>query len=293
MPQHVVVTGAGGFVGGFLATWFAGRGRKVTAISRRPVAPAAAPCRLSWRVADLCAPAALPERFDALIHCAAEIPARCPDPSALYSRNLDASRNVFGRALDAGARSVVFLSSMSVYGSIDVPVVTEDTVPRNPDPYGKAKRDAEGLLAAAVEGDLASGLALRLPGTVGRGSHHNFLSDALARVLAREDVHARNPEALFNNIVYVGDLARFLEAWVDRPRDGLHVANLAARDPLTIRELLSLLFALCGQEERLIFEPGDKVPFLISLDRALTLGYRPASVRESLAAFVADSTAAG
>jgi len=291
MALHVVVTGAGGFVGGFLAHWLAARGCEVTAISRRPAeASAQAMPGLAWRVADLSLPASLPRRFDALIHCAAETPERCPDRANLHRRNMDISRSVFGQLLEARARSAVYLSSISAYGTVAASVVTEDMPPLDLDPYGRAKRDSENLFQSRVERGLASGLAIRLPGTVGKGSHDNFLSIALKRVLSGEAVKGRNPDSPFNNIVYVGDLAAFLHAWLADPRPGYAVTNLGAREPLPMREVLSLLFAFSRRDERVVFEPGGKQPFLISLDRALSLGYRPATVRASLECFVRDST---
>jgi nucleoside-diphosphate-sugar epimerase len=290
MALHVVVTGAGGFVGGFVARWLAARGCEVTAISRRPVGTSDEVLpRLAWREADLSLPGSLPRRFDALIHCAAETPERCPDPANLYRRNMDVSHSVFGQLLEARARSAVFLSSMSAYGTVAAPVVTEDMPPLDLDPYGRAKRDSENLLQSCVERGLESGLAIRLPGTVGKGSHDNFLSTALRRVLSGELVKARNPDAPFNNIIYVGDLAAFLEAWMANPRSGYTVTNLGASEPLPMREVLSLLFAFSGRDERVVFEPGGKRPFLISLERALSLGYRPATVRASLESFVRES----
>jgi hypothetical protein len=49
-----------------------------------------------------------------------------------------------------------------------------------------------------------------------------------------------------------------------------------------------LLFTLTGRPERVVFESGGKKPFLISLERAITLGYRPSTVKASLEAFVRD-----
>jgi hypothetical protein len=66
------------------------------------------------------------------------------------------------------------------------------------------------------------------------------------------------------------------------------VTNLAASDPLRFRDVLRLLFSLSGREERLAFEPGGKPAFLISLDRAVSLGYRPSTVRASVEYFVRD-----
>lgn len=286
MALHVVVTGAGGFVGGFVARWLAARGCKVTAISRRPGGEARP--NLNWREADLRSPGSLPARFDTLLHCAAETPERCPEPANLYQRNVDLSRSAFEQAMAARAQSVVFLSSMSAYGAVSVPEITEDTPPGELDPYGCAKRDSESLLQSCVERGFPSALAIRIPGTVGKGSHDNFLSVALARVLKGETVKGRNPESLFNNVVYVGDLGAFLGAWIANPKPGYAVTNLAATDPLPMREVVALLFEFAGREERFVFEAGGRKPFLISLARALALGYRPATVKASIESFVRD-----
>jgi len=291
MSPHVVVTGAGGFVGGFLARRLASRDCVVTAITRRPEDDDGVIPGLTWRRADLREPGALPRRFDVLLHCAAEIPARCPEPMALYQRNLDVASKIFGEAVAAGARTVVFTSSMSVYGSIAVPVVAENTQPQDPDPYGRAKWDAERLLEACVGRGLFSGLSIRLPGTVGRGSHDNFLSHALERILADDAIRGRHKDALFNNIVYVGDLADFLATWIASPRAGYHVTNIAACEPIRIGEMFSWLFACAGKPERITFTEDGKTPFQISLECAVALGYRPATVRDSVAAFVRDCLA--
>jgi nucleoside-diphosphate-sugar epimerase len=274
MAAHVVVTGAGGFVGGHVARWLAGRGLTVTAHTRQQ--------------ADLRSPGSLPPRFDALIHCAAETPERCPEPARLYERNMDLSRSVFEQALGAGAKCTVFLSSMSAYGSISVDELTEDSPPGELDAYGRAKRDSETLLQDCVARGLASGLSIRLPGTVGKGSHDNFLSVFLGRVLRGEKLKGKNADALFNNVVYVGDLAVFLGDWLSAPKPGYSVTNLAASDPLPMREVLGLLYTCAGRAPDLEFDAGGKKPFLISLVRARSLGYKPASVRSSLEAFVRD-----
>ena len=285
-PLHVVVTGAAGFVGNFLSHWLAGQGMQVTAITRQS-APAASPS-LTWRRGDLAAPDSLPLKFDSLVHCAAEIPARCSDAQLLYSRNIDASRSVFKQSVAARAQSIVFLSSMSAFGALSVPLVTEETPPDQPDPYGRAKLDAERQLEALVDNGFPSGLSIRLPGTVGKGSHHNFLSDALARIFKGEAITAKNPQSLFNNIVHVRDLAVFLGDWISAPRPGYAMTMLAAQEALPLARVVSLLFEAASKSELSRFEDGGKKPFLISLDRARSLGYRPSTVEASIRAMVRD-----
>jgi len=287
----VVITGAGGFLGGYTARWFASRRYPVTATVRRSP-PGAFGARVAVVAGDLRQRGLLPDRFDVLIHCAAETPSRCPDHDQLRASNVESAEAVFTQARAAGARAVVFLSSMSVYGEINVPVVTEALRPVNPDPYGMSKAQGEALLEAATTSGLPSGLSIRLPGTVGHGSHDNFLSEALPRARAGETLTVRHPSALFNNIVFAGDLARFLEMWVQTPRPGYGVTNLAASEPITFRELFDLLFTRLGLPPRVRYETTGKPPFLISTERARAYGYHAPTVVESVSAFVHDCTCA-
>lgn len=287
--KRIVVTGAGGCVGGFLARSLAAQHFEVTAVARAvPEVVLQHGPPLDWRKADLLDSDALPEHFDALVHCAAELPSRCPDPEMLYERNMALARSLFPRAVMAGARAVINCSSMSVYGRIAVPVVSEELPPNHPDAYGRAKWDSERLLESLAVDHALSALSLRLPGVVGKGSHHNFLSDTLARILAGEEIRARNPDAAFNNIVYVGDLAAFVADWLRAGRPGSFVTNLAADGEMSIREVLALMFACAGRSERVVFETGGTSSFLIAQDRARMLGYRAGTVRSSISAMVRD-----
>ncbi len=127
-------------------------------------------------------------------------------------------------------------------------------------------------------------------GTVGKGSHDNFLSDSLRRAIIGQPVVAHHPEALFNAVVYVGDLARFVTEWIESPRAGNIVTNLAATHPITIREVLSMLVTRAGRPTEIDFRAGGKTPFLISVERAYSLGYQADSVEASITSFVRDET---
>lgn len=291
--MRVLVTGAGGFVGKVVARRLAAAGHQVQAIYRKTRPEDLLDLdRLDLRRLDLAGLEAL-EPLEAVVHCAAEVPAFCPDPDALYRGNVEAARRLFDAALAAGATRIVYLSSMSVYGTIATPVVTEDTPSTDPEIYGRSKLEGERLLAAACAGSpRLAGLSIRLPGVVGRGGRNNFLSSTLQRALKNEPVAANHPTAPFNNIVHVEDLAGFIvDRLVDLPA-GHRVTNIAARDAMPIRDVVALLYATAGREDVSCWGTAGKTPFTIALDRAIALGYRPPTVRDSVTRFVRDEMAA-
>jgi UDP-glucose 4-epimerase len=237
---------------------------------------------------DACDPSGLPDRYDWLVHCAAEVPATMPSPDALYRANMEASRAIFHHAVAAGANGIVNLSSMAAFGDIGVLVVDEATPVHEPGAYGRSKLDAEKILCElAAEHGLCTA-SIRLPGVVGLGSRNNFLSDIGPKIARGETVRAVNPDAWFNNILHVRDLSAFIETLIGRLEPGHKVLTIAATDAMRIRDVLSRLFQLCGQVERIEFASATRAAFTIAFSEALALGYQPRTVSASLDAFGAD-----
>lgn len=290
--MHALITGAGGFVGGAISRVFLGAGWKVTGLCRKRRPAGLGGPQFDVVESDLEALQGLPDRYDFLVHCAAEVPAYCPDEERLYRSNVDGTRRLLEHAHGAGAAGVAYMSSMAVYGEISVPVVSESTAPGKTSVYGKSKAEGETALAGWASGKRAA-VSIRLPGVVGAGGRNNFLCDTLQIVLAGGQVTASNPQAPFNNVVHVGDLAAFVAALPGRMPAGHQPLTIAASDPLPMRGVLARLHERAGKPERVRWQEDGAAPFLISFERARSLGYRPASVADSIDRFVADTVAAG
>jgi nucleoside-diphosphate-sugar epimerase len=287
----VLISGAGGFVGGHLVCGMSSRGHEVIALVRqnRPVALERQPGVRIVQI-DLAQASHLPAGpYDAVVHCAAAIPSAVHDEGELMRINVESSRRIFDQALSATSPAIIFCSSMSVYGHLDDDVVDEATPLRDPNAYGRSKLECERLLddlSQAHSGLRA--LSIRLPGVVGPGSHDNFLSDTKARLAVGEQVVVRNPRALFNNVIHIDDLERFVEHLLGSLPAGHRVATVASEQPLPIREVVEILEAATGRAGQVRYEFGGR-PFLISSERARTLGYDPATVRDSVDRFAHKS----
>jgi nucleoside-diphosphate-sugar epimerase len=285
---RVLISGAGGFVGGHLAVWLAGRGHDVVALVHR-TRSSIFERRKDIRIAqaDLATEAdALPAGpFDAVIHCAAAIPSAVPDDAELARINVEGSRRLFTHALNFGTRTIVFCSSMAVYGRITAEVVDRGTPIQEPGAYGCSKLIVENLLAELGQAHPGlRALSIRLPGVVGPGSHDNFLSDTMARLAAGGTADVRNPDGLFNNVVHIDDLARFADTLLSTLPPGHQVTTIAAADPLPIREVVGLLLAAASPGAVVRYRQ-EGLSFLISNEHARMLGYRPATVRDSVQRF--------
>ena len=292
--MRVLISGAGGFVGRHLAPAVARKGCDVVALVRR-TRPAVLDQQkgLSVERADLAQAERLPAGpFDAIVHCAAAIPAAVHDETELFRINVEGSRRLFEHAVHAGATIIIFCSSMAVYGRIEDDVVGPDTLAREPNAYGRSKLECERLLAelSRARSGMAA-LSIRLPGVVGPGSHDNFLSDTMTRIAAGEAAVARNPAALFNNVVHIDDLAHFVGALLGSLPLGHRATTIGAENPLPIRDVVAIMEAAAGRAGTVDYEHGGGRPFLISNEHAKSLGYRPATVRDSVERFARGQVA--
>ena len=287
--SHVFVTGAGGFIGGVVAGALAAAGDRVSALHRGPAPAALAAAGVNVIQGDLRDPKAFPERYDALIHAGAVIPARNIAGNDFAAVNISATKALLSQAGAAGAERVIFCSSMSVYGQVTAPVVTVDTPPREVDDYGRSKQAGEAALAAWTAAAAGrAGLSLRLPGIVGVGSHHNFLSDVAARIFDGAPVAARNSTGFFNNIVHVDDLAGFMGDWLTGEPAGHVALPIAARTPIPIKEVLEILFAAADRPFNVAFDDSGAGGFTIDPTPAMALGFSAPTAAASVTKFGAD-----
>ena len=157
----IAVTGAGGFLGGAITRALADDWSRIVAFGRH--APGIDHPHVTPRAWDGRTPAQENVRADIVVDCAAVIPARAAHPDLLMTANVALARGAIGLAGRSRGK-LIFMSSQSVIGRVDAPVIDSST-PCAPDtPYGQAKLRAERMMAEAVNaGALTGAIALRLP----------------------------------------------------------------------------------------------------------------------------------
>ena len=164
----VLVTGAGGFIGGHVAAWFADRGWRVVGAWHRRRSPVFEALVAEGRLLPLCVelgdPASAGDAIayakrtlgtapSVIAHCAGRASDIGPD-RAFRAANFDAVRHLAAAAVTHGSR-FVFVSTTDVYGLMDHNAADEDTplreFPRNPYPHYKI--EAERWLRANLPGE--------------------------------------------------------------------------------------------------------------------------------------------
>lgn len=279
--MRILVTGASGFSGAFVAADLAGRGHEVVGLYRhetvflKRLRQAAGTVRLV-RCA-LCDIAEIEGPFEAVVHTAATSPAPGVEDAQLIRDNRVGTAALVERTRAWNCRAFVYFSSLSIYGEVTVPVIDEQTPITRPDTYGLTKYDGEQSLAAAA--DRLPGLALRLPGVIGWGARRNWLSGVGAKLRARKQVRAFHLDLAFNNAAHIADIAALIVGAIERGWQGFDRVVLGAGGSITVRGAIERLAAGLGVPAQLEEIPAPKPGFTLSSRRAIGhWGYAPMEI---------------
>lgn len=230
---------------------------------------------------------------DVVFHLAANPEVRVAevDPSVHFRENLLTTFNVLEAVRKSeSARLVVFFSSSTVYGEPVVFPTCEDYGPLLPiSVYGASKLGCEALICAYCHTFGVRGLIFRLANVVGGRSSHGVIVDFVRKL--RE-----NPKVLeilgdgtqSKSYLHVEDLVDAIFLGLRRFLDeekALEVYNVGSLDRVDVRCVAEIVCDEMGLED-LEFRftggvdggrgwRGDVKTMLLSVDKLLSLGWRP------------------
>ena len=214
----------------------------------------------------------LEEKIDTFVHVASAIPSMNLTNDEMFNINVTSTNLLLRHLMENQCETFILISSMSVYGTILLPIVSEEYLPHAPDVYGRSKAEAERLfLELPIDKDV---LVVRLPGIVGMNTKHNFLSKVIFNLKSSEKLVLNNPDSLFNNVAHVKDVARFLVHFLKKQKSNSNrVVNFASSSTLKLRDFVIQLKHALDSDSEISWNEGGKTPFLISIDRLLKTGF--------------------
>lgn len=273
--MRVLITGASGFVGAWLARACAEAGDEVVPVSRAH--------GVDLRDERATATAVREARPDVVYHLAAlaSVARSWAEPGAVLSVNLTLSVNVLEAVrVHAPAARVLAVSSGEVYGPPATLPVTEDATLRPQSPYAVSK--AAGDLLAGLYGD-AHGLHVvraRAFNHAGPGQQPTYVLSSLCRQLAAARLAGRPLEIVCGNPdtrrdhCDVRDVVRAYRLLVERGERG-QIYNVCAGASASAGELIELVALAAGE------------PVTRRVDPALVRAHEVSEVRGSFARLAA------
>jgi GDP-4-dehydro-6-deoxy-D-mannose reductase len=262
--MRVLVTGANGFVGRYLAAALRERGHEVIGAGHAAhggdVVPLDLADALNVRgVVDIA-------RADAIAHLAAQafVPASIADPLGTFDINVAGTLRLIDAvraARDAGGPDprILIAGSADVYGvqpTANYPL--RETIAPNPaNPYAASKVAAEAFALAAARSYALDIVVTRAFNHIGPGQDERFVVASFARQLARIAAGG-SPLMLVGNLdaqrdfLDVRDVVRAYVLLLERRGDAANVYNIASGTAVAIKDVLRrlVLAARVGVEIR-------------------------------------------
>jgi dihydroflavonol-4-reductase len=269
----VLVTGAGGFVGGHVARRLAGAGHRVRGLTRRPPFEQPGDPAVDWIVGDLHDRETRGRALAGVrgvIHAAAWVSLGRDRRGTSRAVNVDATRLLLDEARRAGVERFVLTSTLHTLAAGTPETPADEDAPWNlscvDSPYSRTKREAEAIVRAANESGFTT--IVLCPGMVLGPRDPKPTSTLLLRTMARHRVvvtpgggipivdasvvalaHRRalirgEPGARYAVVgEYLGyaDLARLSAQVVGRPRVIVGLPDLLERPVRAIAEVFNRL----------------------------------------------------
>ncbi|HET9275819.1 MAG TPA: NAD-dependent epimerase/dehydratase family protein [Gemmatimonadales bacterium] len=300
--EHILVTGAAGFIGSHLVERLLALGATVTGVDNfDPFYPpeekranlSQANEHPAFRLieADCAEPSAVEagldgSPIDAIVHLAGKAGVRpsLSDPSGYVRANVAATQAMLDLAGRRGVERLIFGSSSSVYGnSARLPFSEDDRADHPVSPYAASKRAAE-LLCATHNHLYRTGIiALRFFTVYGPRQRPDLAIRKFSGLMLRDE-----PIPLFGNgatardYTWIDDILDGVTAAVERTRDEpgrFEIINLGGSRTTSLDRLVELLadaLRVTPRILRLPLQPGDVLRTHADVRKAeRLLGYSP------------------
>ena len=256
--KRVLLTGGSGFFGGILKERLLERGNFVVNIDleRDELAhPNLVSVRGDIRDRSLVDRLFTEHRFDAVLHCAAVLAHESPDPTFLWSSNVEGTRTLAESSARHGVRRFVFVSTNCLWAKNFHRPVTEADPPEPVEAYGRSKWEAEKILSSlATDLDVVT---LRTP-TIMDSGRLGLLAILYEFIYEGRKVWVVGGGSNRYQFVFAGDLAEACILAMERSATG--VFNVGSDRVRTFREVYQSVVERAGTGAR-----------VASLPRALVL----------------------
>lgn len=279
-----LVTGAGGFLGGYIADRLREGGWDVTGAGRPEIEIPSRPFAELLKT----------RRPSVLVHCAApaSVGASIEDPARDLQGSVDVLSGVLehARALRKPPR-ILLLSSAAVYGEAQVLPIAETHSTAPVSPYGFHRLASEVLLReySAVYGVPTA--ALRIFSAYGEGLRRQILWDICRMGVRNGRVELQGTGRESRDFVHASDVAEAAVAVIGAGQFEAEAYNVGSGVETTIADLARMAVVGVGlPEESVSFSgsarPGDPANWRADISRLSSLGVEPrVSIEQGVAAY--------
>jgi NAD dependent epimerase/dehydratase len=260
--RRVLVTGAGGFIGGHLTSYLVRRGASVRGMTRYNsrgdrgtldwVEPqiAAEVDPYAGDIRDIESVRKAMDGIEIVLHLAAQIaiPYSYVNPRDFFETNVLGTLNVAQSALELGIERVVHTSTSEVYGSARVLPITEDHPIEPQSPYAASKVGADKLMDSYYRAYSLPMVIVRPFNTYGpHQSARAVVPTIISQALAGDTLRLGSTDPR-RDLTFVEDTARGFEAAATSDAAIGHTIQLGTGHDVSVGEVVGMVGEVLGKD---------------------------------------------
>lgn len=179
-------------------------------------------------------------------------------PQSLYADvNINGAENIVNAAKVNGVRSIVFTSSVAIYG-LNRGTPNEEMEARPFNEYGRTKHEAEKIFLEWAKNDKDSSLIILRPAVVFGENNRGNVFNLLQQVASRKFLMVGSGNN-FKSMAYVGNISAFLSSKT-HAKKGVEIFNFADKPDLNSAKIVQIV-----KDEMNITNNFISIPYFMGL----------------------------
>ena len=276
----ILITGAGGLLGHDLIKSLS-RNYKIFAIYRtKKPFPNSKNKNVHWIKYDLSKKINLKINPNIIINCVAihELSRKRKLQNYLES-NIFSMMNVINFAKKKKVKKIINLSTISIYGKINVNLLHENYIPVDPSLLGATKYISEDLLYQQP----INFVNLRLPGVLSSSKNYTrpWLKTIINKIKENKKIEIYNEKNNFNNVIDVEEIVRLILKVLNNKKIIRDTFNLSASGSQKLLSLINKIKKYYNSKSKIYLRKNKQKSYLISVSKIKQkLKFYPASTEK-------------
>lgn len=270
--MRILVTGSTGFIGSNIMTYLENSGHIVFGCGRKQIES----LKDRYFVRDLVKDPVNVD-VDVIIHTAALSPSENAMFQDFFDNNCLATMNLLRYAKHRNVKRIIYMGAVSSYGDVDA-ILREDSPHNGPGDYGLTKYVAEKL----VKDSGIPYYTLILPGVVGTGCRNNWIMNTARKLHRHEDVTYYNGQGLFNNILEVQDLCKYVGQLIQDETKKSDTYLLGSSERMSVEEIVSYMKDRLSSNSQLYCIDQKRNSFYLDVGKAMSNGFCSKPIKDTL-----------
>lgn len=237
--DHIMVTGSNGFIGSNLASYLSKkyfvhafyRSKKKLKNSKK----------IFNKKTDLTKLKKINPKIKFLVHCASNTPPRYTQKNC-YRNNTKIDTNLLNLIKKSNIKIFVFLSSISVYGKNRPRVISENTIVKPSDLYGKSKFETELKIKKLSKKLNIKFIILRLCTIIGPNCHSTFLSRIGDKIKHQNKLNVYGSNNYFNSCMHISTLSKNIFQIINlrKLKKNFNLITLHSKRPIKLKQIFKI-----------------------------------------------------